>query len=121
MVTKRGKKNSDSLCNRSDFIQVHFRLAMKICSYQLTQSHTRGELSEPDSTQRLLQSTEKRRNYYILFSKQVSFTHYYACGNTIIFIIINENRNKYQNFVYIMSVCDYDLIIITRLIYFTIK
>lgn len=50
------EKNSDSLCNRPGFIQVHFRLAMKICVYQLTQSHTRDELSEPDSTQRLLQS-----------------------------------------------------------------
>jgi len=34
---------------------------MKICVYQLTQSHTRGELSEPDSTQKLLQSTEKKK------------------------------------------------------------
>lgn len=54
------EKNSDSLCNRPGFIQVHFRLAMKICVYQLTQSHTRGESSEPNSTQRLLQSTKKK-------------------------------------------------------------
>lgn len=61
MVTKQEKKNSDSLCNRPGLIQVHFRLAMKICVYQLTQSHTRGGLSEPNSTQRLLQSTKKKK------------------------------------------------------------
>jgi len=70
MINKTRKKNSDSLCDRPGFIQVHFRLvAMKICVYQLTQSHTRGELSEPDSTQRLLRSTEKERllHFIIIF------------------------------------------------------
>lgn len=52
-------------CVIDQVLQVHFRLvAMKICVYQLTQSHTRDELSEPDSTQRLLRSTEKENGLH---------------------------------------------------------
>lgn len=85
------EKNSDSLCNRSGFIQVHFRLvAMKICVYQLTQSHTRGELSEPDSTQRLLQSTEKKENYYftISFFRIIKFI---LCSLLLLLICTSEH------------------------------
>lgn len=64
---------------------------MKICIYQLTQSHTRGELSEPNSTQRLLQSTEKDKLYILQFY----LLYYYICSFLLIPYPYNLNDIKH--------------------------